>query len=115
MAKRRLPNPVAEYFEGIRKPKAVKSLPRPLLDAKALVNVLLDDNAPLEPRAMCALQLFTLGRPSELCALKWSDIDLPNQEIYFTKKVELTESGFAVKAGSKTGVKAPGKCFACLS
>jgi len=111
LANRRLPDLIHSYFQGIDKPTVPEAAERELFPVPLLMNVLFDESKAIEYRALVALQLYTLARPSELYALRWSDVDLPNQEITYNKKVEMVDGGFKPVDGSKTGKKGTGSVF----
>jgi|GEM_PF-2750887 len=102
-AERWLPQkPIAVYFSGLSvdKPASAK---RPIFDPELIGAVILDDSKPLAERAVCAFQMFTLCRPSEIWALDWNDLDLDNCTGRLGKRVRSSPAGgFAIKPGSKT-------------
>ena len=74
--------------QGLRAPKAPRKLPK-VLDAdemKRLVEVPTDDQLGLRDRAMLELFYSSGLRLSELCALRWTALDLPESLVRVTGK-----------------------------
>jgi integrase len=103
-AKRRIPSPVADYFEEVRIVKEQRKPKRLFLEADIFAAIS-DPSKPLEARLLAGFILITQCRPSEQFALQWQDVDLANKTVRIEKAVRFTHKGFKVKVGTKTGEK----------
>jgi integrase len=100
--RRKLPEPLSEYFVGIKVPK-VERRERLVFDVELIFGVIIDEDKPLMDRSLVAFQFFTMCRPSEMFALTWEDIDLRAGKVLLNKAMRSVDGGFAVSDGSKIG------------
>lgn len=103
-AKRSLPLRPDEYFEDIRKPVPKRATPK-VYDDETIFRAINDDTLPLEDRALVAFLFIMRCRPSEMFALRWSDVDLRLGQVTFSKASRRTKLGYQVQAGTKSGSK----------
>ncbi|MBV8149503.1 MAG: O-antigen ligase family protein [Candidatus Eremiobacteraeota bacterium] len=108
LAGTRLSSSIPQYFAKVETPALQPARQRDFWDPLELLRVLFDVAKPIEARALYAVQLLTLARPSEIFALTWADLDLDNATITFNKKIERTSDGWKVvsigKAAASEGV-----------
>jgi integrase len=102
LAKRSLPNRLRDYFEDIRFTRAEKS-ERAVFDWRQVFAVCGDPSKPMQARALVHAEVELLARPSEIWALRWSDIDLSSRTAILNKALRRTFSGQVVTPDSKIG------------
>jgi integrase/recombinase XerC len=120
----------ADPTAGLRAPKAQRKLPQVLDPDEAARLVEVPTDVPLGLRDRALLELFYSSglRLSELCALRWRDLDLAQGEVRVLgkgNKVRIVPVGSHARAalaawGADTGVAAdapvfPGRGNACIS
>lgn len=104
--KKRIPEPWRNYFEDVKAPASVRRFSqRELFDWRVVCQSILDDSKPLRERALVAIAMHTLRRPSELFALKWKDIDWKRRQIVIRKAMRKTADGYQVQDRTKNGVE----------
>lgn len=107
MGKHKVPlKVIAEYFEDVSVPSLPKRIAkRQLFDPAQIARTILDESKPLRERALLMFAAHALRRPSEIFALKWTDIDWPKFTVMINKAVRVAEVGFEVTDGTKNKVE----------
>ena len=102
LAKRRIPSRIDDYFEDVRVTKPPRQ-PRSLFGIDQVLTAINNQAKPLFARALVSFELTVQCRPSEMFALRWSDVDLEAGTVRFGKAMRRTAAGYEVTNGTKTG------------
>lgn len=104
-ARKRIAEPWREYFEDVEVPTNKRAFSqRQIFDWRLVCQNIIDETKPLRDRTLVAFAMTTLRRPSEIFALRWSDVDWQQQRITIRKAVVVTEKGMGVVDKTKNGV-----------